>query len=54
MQKMFSEYAANVSVSSTEIRYHFIWQVVSDETITLIYCLADDMEADFLAKSLLK
>jgi ribonuclease HI len=37
-----------------DIRYHFIRQVVADGTITLIYCPADEMAADFLTKSLPK
>ena len=37
-----------------DIRYHFIRQVVADDTITLIYCPTDEMAADFLTKSLPK
>ena len=37
-----------------DIRYHFIRQVVTDGTITLIYCSTDDMAADFLTKVLPK
>ena len=37
-----------------DIRYHFIWQVVTNGTITLIYCPTNDMAADFLTKPLPK
>jgi hypothetical protein len=37
-----------------DICYHFIQQVITDKTITLIYCPTDDMAADFLTKSLPK
>ena len=37
-----------------DIRFHFIRQVVTDNTLTLIYCPTDDMTADILTKSLPK
>jgi hypothetical protein len=37
-----------------DIQYHFIRQVIADDTIVLIYCPTDDMAADFLTKSLPK
>jgi hypothetical protein len=37
-----------------DICYHFIWQVISDGILTLIYCPTDDMVADIFTKSLPK
>jgi hypothetical protein len=37
-----------------DIRFHFIRQAITDDTLTLIYCPTDDMTADILTKSLPK
>ena len=37
-----------------DIRYHFIRQVIADDTIKLIFCPTDDMVADCLTKALPK
>jgi hypothetical protein len=37
-----------------DIHFHFIWQVILNDTLTLIYCPTDDMAADILTKSLPK
>lgn len=37
-----------------DIRFHFIRQVIADNTLTLTYCPTDDMAADIFTKSLPK
>jgi transposase InsO family protein len=52
--KLATEDNFHARTKHIDIRYHFIRQVITDNTLTLIYCPTDDMTADILTKSLPK